>query len=320
MASEFELIRRFFDRPGPRGARTLLGVGDDAALLRVEPGMALAVSTDMLLAGRHFPQQTQPRALGHKSLAVNLSDLAAMGATPRWATLSIALPAADDAWLGEFSAGLFALAERFDVDLVGGDTTRGPLAISVAVLGEVPAEHALTRGGARPGDDIWVSGTLGEAAAALAELQGQVQLAPGAAAQARARLETPEPRIALGEHLRGIASAAIDVSDGFAADLGHVLERSGVGALVHYAQLPGVRTGDAALDMRCVLAGGDDYELIFTAGQEARAALAALARALDIPLSRVGAIQATPTRLVLLDAQGGQIAPPAGYDHFADPA
>ncbi len=320
MASEFDLIRRFFERPAQAGLRTLLGVGDDAALLRVEPGMALAVSTDMLLAGRHFPDATPPRALGHKALAVNLSDLAAMGATPRWATLSIALPAADEAWLAEFSAGLFALARRFDVDLVGGDTTRGPLAISVSVLGEVPPEYALTRGGARPGDDIWVSGELGQAAAALAALQGRVRLAPPEAARARARLDMPEPRIALGERLRGLASAAIDVSDGFAADLGHVLERSGVGALVHVAQLPGVRTGDAALDLACTLAGGDDYELIFTAAQGARAALASLAAELGIALSRVGAIQATPTRLVLLDALGQSIEPPAGYDHFAEPS
>jgi len=318
MASEFELIRRFFDRPARGDSRTLLGVGDDAALLRVEPGMALAVSTDMLLAGRHFPDDTPPRALGHKALAVNLSDLAAMGATPRWATLSIALPAADEGWLTEFSAGLFALAQRFDVDLVGGDTTRGPLAISMTALGEVPAEHALTRGGARPGDDIWVSGELGRAAAALAVLQGRARLAPQAASKARAWLDMPEPRIALGERLRGIASAAIDVSDGFAADLGHVLERSGVGALVHCARLPGVRTGDAALDLQCALAGGDDYELIFTAAQDRRATLASLAAELGVPLSRVGAIQATPTRLVLLDADGRTIATPAGYDHFAE--
>lgn len=321
MASEFELIRRFFDRPAYGGARTLLGVGDDAALLRVDPGMALVVSTDMLLAGRHFPDDTPPRALGHKALAVNLSDLAAMGATPRWATLSIALPAADEAWLTwltDFSAGLFALAQRYEVDLVGGDTTRGPLAISVTALGEVPAEHALTRGGARPGDDIWVSGELGQAAAALAVLQGRARLAPQAAAKARAWLDTPEPRIALGERLRGIASAAIDVSDGFAADLGHVLERSGVGALVHCARLPGVRTGDAALDLQCALAGGDDYELVFTAGQDRRATVTSLAAELGIPLSRVGAIQATPARLVVLDSDGRTIAAPAGYDHFAE--
>ncbi|MDX1375156.1 MAG: thiamine-phosphate kinase [Burkholderiales bacterium] len=318
MASEFELIRRFFERPALGHGRTLLGVGDDAALVRVEPGMALAVATDMLLAGRHFPEATPPRALGHKCLAVNLSDLAAMGATPRWATLSIALPAADEDWLAEFSAGLFALAQRFEVDLVGGDTTRGPLAMCVAVLGEVPAEHALTRGGARPGDDIWVSGELGLAAAALAERQGQVRLEAGAAARARARLETPEPRIALGERLRGIASAAIDVSDGFAADLGHVLERSAVGAVVQLAQLPGARTGDAALDLRCALAGGDDYELIFTAAQDARTTLATLGTELGVALSRVGTIQGAPARLVLLDAQGRPVAAPGGYDHFAD--
>ncbi|MGW8269368.1 MAG: thiamine-phosphate kinase [Burkholderiales bacterium] len=318
MASEFELIRRFFDRPIQGGARTLLGVGDDAALLRVDPGMALVVSTDMLLVDRHFSSDAPPRALGHKALAVNLSDLAAMGATPRWATLSIALPAADEAWLTEFAEGLFALARRFEVDLVGGDTTRGPLAISVTVLGEVPEAYALLRGGARPGDDIWVSGMLGAAGAALAASQNRARLEPETASIARGRLETPEPRVALGERLRGLASAAIDVSDGFAADLGHVLERSEVGAVVHYESLPRLRTGDAALDARCALAGGDDYELVFTAGQEARRALEALARELALPLTRVGAIQARPVRLVLLDAGGLEMAAPAGFDHFAD--
>jgi len=317
MASEFDLIRRFFEQPARVGPRTLLGIGDDAALLRVDPGMALALSTDMLLVGRHFPPDAAPRALGHKALAVNLSDLAAVGATPRWATLSIALPTADDAWLAGFAEGLFALARRFDVDLVGGDTTRGPLAISVAVLGEVPAEHALLRGGARPGDDIWVSGVLGLAALGLASLQGQLGLDAELAQRARARLEMPEPRVELGERLRGVASAAIDVSDGFAADLGHVLERSGVGALVHYDQLPRARSGDAALDARCALAGGDDYELVFTAGQSERAAVAALATDLGIELSRVGAIQPTPSRLVVLDAAGQSMAVPVGFDHFA---
>jgi len=317
MASEFDLIRRFFERPGRVGARTLLGIGDDAALLRVDPGMALAVSTDMLLVGQHFPEDAAPQALGHKALAVNLSDLAAVGATPRWATLSIALPTANEAWLAGFAEGLFALAGRFDVDLVGGDTTRGPLAISVAVLGEVPAEHALLRGGARPGDDIWVSGMLGQAALGLASLQAKVALDAESLQRARARLEMPEPRVELGERLRGVASAAIDVSDGFAADLGHVLERSGVGALVHYDRLPRVRTGDAVLDARCVLAGGDDYELVFTAGQSERAAVAALAQDLGIALSRVGAVQATPSSLVVLDAAGRSMAIPAGFDHFA---
>lgn len=317
MASEFDLIRRFFEQPTRLGGRTLLGIGDDAALLRVDPGMALALSTDMLLVGRHFPQDAAPRALGHKALAVNLSDLAAVGATPRWATLSIALPTADEAWLAAFADGLFALARRFDVDLVGGDTTRGPLAISVAVLGEVPADHALLRGGALPGDDIWVSGVLGEAALGLASLQGPVPLDAEATQRARTRLEMPEPRVELGERLRGVASAAIDVSDGFAADLGHVLERSGVGALVHYDRLPRIRTADAALDARCALAGGDDYELAFTAAQSERASVATIAAELGIELSRVGAVQATPTRLVVLDAAGQSMTLPAGFDHFA---
>ncbi len=317
MASEFDLIRQYFERPARVGARTLLGIGDDAALLRVDPGMVLAVSTDMLLVGRHFLQDAAPQALGHKALAVNLSDLAAVGATPRWATLSIALPTADEAWLAAFAEGLFALAGRFEVDLVGGDTTRGSLAISVTVLGEVPAAHALLRGGARPGDDIWVSGVLGLAALGLASLQGQLRLDAELAQRARTRLEMPEPRVELGERLRGVASAAIDVSDGFAADLGHVLERSGVGALVHYDQLPRERTGDAALDARCALSGGDDYELVFTAGQSERTAVAALAPELGIALSRVGAVQATPTRLVVLDAAGQSMAVPAGFDHFA---
>jgi thiamine-monophosphate kinase len=318
MASEFDLIQRFFERPARAGARTLLGIGDDAALLHVDPGMALAMSTDMLLVGRHFPEDAAPRALGHKALAVNLSDLAAVGATPRWATLSIALPAADDAWLAAFAAGLFALAGRFEVDLVGGDTTRGPLAISVTVLGEVPAAHALLRGGARPGDDIWVSGVLGQAALGLASLRGQARLEPALAQRARTRLETPEPRVQLGERLRGVASAAIDVSDGFAADLGHVLERSGVGALVHYEQLPRERSGDATLDARCALAGGDDYELVFTAAQSERTAVAALAQELGIALSCVGAVQVTPPRLIVLDAAGTAMVLPAGFDHFAD--
>jgi len=305
MPSEFELIQRYFSRPA---RHALLAGGDDAALLRPDAGAELAVSTDLLLEGRHFAKGADPRLLGHKALAVNLSDMAAMGATPRWATLAIALPAADEAWIAAFADGFYALAARYDVDLIGGDTTRGPLTLCVAIMGEVPAGLALMRGGARPGDDIWVSGELGGAALALEQ--------PDNAAAAK-RLHQPEPRVELGERLRGVASAAIDVSDGFAADLGHVLERSGVGALVHYAMLPGVRTGDAALDAQCTLAGGDDYELIFTAEQRARSALEALAAELDLPLRRVGAIQARPTRLVVLDAAGQPMTLPPGYDHFA---
>ena len=309
MLSEFELIQRYFSRPA---RHTLLGVGDDAALLRPDAGAEMAVSTDMLVEGRHFARGAEPRLLGHKALAVNLSDMAAMGATPRWATLALALPEADEAWLGTFAAGFHALAERYEVDLIGGDTTRGPasgpICICVTILGEVPAGLALMRGGARPGDDIWVSGELGGAALAL----------KGGASNAVARrLHQPEPRVELGERLRGIAHAAIDVSDGFAQDLGHILERSGAGALVHYALLPKVACSDAALQQRCVLAGGDDYELVFTTPQAARREIEALSAALRLPLTRVGSIQPGEPKLQLLDALGKPLAVPRGYDHFA---
>jgi thiamine-monophosphate kinase len=317
MLSEFELIHRYFERPA-RSA--LLGVGDDAALVQPSAGMVLAVSTDMLLEGRHFPVGTDPRSLGHKALAVNLSDMAAMGATPRWATLGLALPEADEAWLAAFTAGLYALAERCQVDLVGGDTTRGSLAICVTVLGEVPAGRALLRSGARPADDIWVSGELGGAALGLAQLRRRVKLTAQDAAQAQKRLNAPEPRLALGERLRGIASSAIDVSDGFAGDLQHVLERSAVGARVHYASLPRpaalAALGDPRLEADCVLSGGDDYELLFTAAPERRAELDALARELGIALTRVGSICTGAPELELLDAAGRAMPRAAGFDHF----
>jgi thiamine-monophosphate kinase len=305
MPSEFEIIDRYFSRPAS-GAR--LGVGDDAALVEPAAGCELAVSTDLLLEGRHFAVRAEPRALGHKALAVNLSDMAAMGATPRWATLALALPAADEAWIDEFAAGFYALAARFKVDLVGGDTTRGPLALCVTILGEVPAGTALRRDGAQPGDDVWVSGELGGAALALERPEN---------AKAAKRLHEPEPRVALGERLRGLASAAIDVSDGFAQDLGHVLERSGVGALVRYADLPKFRIADPALEQRCVLAGGDDYELAFTAPPAARARIEALAAPLGLALSRVGTIEPGAPRLRLVDAQGRAMEIAPGYDHFA---
>ena len=305
MPSEFELIQRYFSRPA---RHALLAGGDDAALLRPNASAELAVSTDMLLEGRHFARGADPRLLGHKALAVNLSDMAAMGATPRWATLAIALPAADEAWIAAFADGFYALAARYDVDLVGGDTTRGPLTLCVAILGEVPAGLALMRGGARPGDDIWVSGELGGAALALAD--------PGNAAAAK-RLHQPEPRVELGERLRGIAHAAIDVSDGFAQDLGHILERSGAGALVHYPLLPKVPCADPALQQRCVLSGGDDYELLFTAPQGARAQVEALAAPLGLALSRVGSIQPGEPKLQILDANGKAMTAGRGWDHFA---
>lgn len=309
MPTEFELIRKYFERPA-RSA--VLGVGDDAALLLPSPGTELAVTCDMLLEGRHFRAGADPRRLGRKSLAVNLSDMAAMGGAPRWATLAIALPAADEAWLEAFAGGFFALAERYGVDLVGGDTTRGPRAICVTVLGEVPPGRALRRSGARPGDDVWVSGELGGAGLGLAR--------PELAAAAR-RLDDPEPRVELGTRLRGLASAAIDVSDGFLQDLEHILERSGCGARIEYERLPKAaefaQLGDPALERRCVLAGGDDYELVFTAPQSARGEIEALGGHAGVGLARVGSIVAGEARASVLDSAGRPLAPERGFDHFA---
>ena len=327
MLSEFELIKRYFDksarvaRLGERPARGAeLGIGDDCALLHPDSGMEIAVSTDMLVEGRHFSAGADPFRLGHKTLAVNLSDMAAMGAAPRWAMLALALPGVDEAWLEGFSAGLFELADRFDVALVGGDTTRGPLTLSVTIMGEVPAGLALYRAGAQPGDEIWVSGELGGAALGLVHELGRARLEGADADAMLARLHQPEPRVALGERLRGLATSAIDVSDGFAGDLAHILERSSVGALVHYAQLPRPaafrRLGNAELERSCVLSGGDDYELIFTAPQARRAEIDALAADLHLPLTRVGYVQKGDARLVLLDAQGNAMPVPGGFDHF----
>ena len=323
--SEFELIKRYFDKAA-RVARLRpepgveLGIGDDCALLRTAPGMELAVSTDMLVEGRHFLVGADPFKLGRKSLAVNLSDLAAMGAAPRWATLALALPRVDEPWLEQFSAGWFALADRFEVALVGGDTTRGPLAISITIMGEVPEGLALYRAGAKPGDEIWVSGELGGASLGLAHQLGRVSLGAGDAAAMLARLDEPEPRVALGERLRGLATSAIDVSDGFGGDLAHILERSSVGALVHYAQIPRptvfARLGNAELERNCVLSGGDDYELIFTALQARRAEIEAVAADLGLALTRIGYVQKGNAKLVLLDALGNAMPVPGGFDHF----
>jgi len=290
-------------------------VGDDGALLRPDAGLDLAVTTDMLVEGRHFLSGAEPRALGHKALAVNLSDLAAMGATPRWATLALALPAIEPPWLEAFSAGLFALAERFHVDLVGGDTTRGAArTISITAIGEVPPGLALERAGARPGDDVWVSGELGGAALGLARPQ---------IAEAAKRLHLPEPRVELGERLRRLAHSAIDVSDGLAGDLAHILERSHVGATLEYARIPKCaafeKLNDPELEKSCVLSGGDDYELVFTAPGAHRGELESLARELGLPLTRIGGIHGGDTRLTVLDGNGKPIAHRGGFDHFAPP-
>jgi thiamine-monophosphate kinase len=314
---EFDLIARHFTRPAP-GA--VLGVGDDCALLAPTPGMELAVTSDMLLEGRHFSPQDGPAGIGHKSLAVNLSDLAAMGATPRWATLSIALPAANDAWLTAFSRGFFRMAEAHGIELVGGDTTRGALTIAITAIGEVPPGQALRRSGARAGDDVWVSGQLGAAALALAYRQGRLFMEQIDAARVLPALYLPTPRVALGIALRGIARSAIDISDGLLADLGHILEASAVGAELDFAALPIPEVARAylheAVARDCVLAGGDDYELCFTAAAEQREAVLAAGVAGGIGVTRIGTITQAPGLVVRgADGQPLQIEK-TGYDHF----
>ncbi len=321
MLSEFELIRRYFTH---RPRHAVLGVGDDAALVSVRRGCELVVSADMLVAGRHFRRDADPRQLGHKALAVNLSDLAAMGATPRWATLALALPAADARWLADFSRGFMALARRFGVDLIGGDTTRGPLNICVQIMGEAPRGAALRRDGARPGDDIWVSGVLGDAALALAALQRRIRLEPAEYARCAARLNRPQPRVALGLALRGVAHSAIDISDGLCADLGHILERSGVAAEIEFAALPASAVLRRYLDRRvaraALLAGGDDYELCFTAPQRARARVLRSGTRAGVALTSIGRVHArvrNQSRLVVRAADGAALRfERGGFDHF----
>jgi thiamine-monophosphate kinase len=314
---EFDLIARHFTRPA---ASAVLGVGDDCALLAPAPGMQLAVSADMLLEGRHFSPQDGPAGIGHKSLAVNLSDLAAMGATPRWATLSIALPAADEAWLAAFARGLFRIADQFGIELVGGDTTRGPLTISITVIGEVPPGEALRRDGAQPGDDVWVSGVLGSAAAALAYRQGRLFMEQVDAARVLPALYLPTPRVELGLALRGVASSAIDISDGLLGDLGHILERSRVGATLQFAALPTLPVLQAylheAVARECVLAGGDDYELCFTAPAARRDAVEGAAQRAGVAVTRIGTITAE-TGLAVIGGDGQPLQfDQTGYDHF----
>jgi thiamine-monophosphate kinase len=314
---EFELIKRYFTRATPRAA---LGVGDDCALLVPRPGMQMAISSDMLVEGRHFFPDVNPRTLGHKALAVNLSDLAACGARPLAFTLALALPSADEAWLAPFSLGLLALADVHGCELIGGDTTRGPLNICITVFGEVPPGQALLRSGASAGDDIYVSGHLGEARLALEHRLGNLHLDDTTLKRCVARMDSPQPRVSLGLALRGIASAAADVSDGLLGDLGHILERSGTGATLETVLactlLPDPpRALESSLQF--VLAGGDDYELVFTAPPTSRDAVSRAAQESGTAVTRIGVIDAAPG-LRLRDAIGALVPNTyASFDHFA---
>jgi len=311
---EFDLIATYFTRPAKRA---VVGVGDDCAVLAPRAGMQLAVSSDMLVEGRHFVSTLAPERLGHKALAVNLSDLAACGATPLAFTLALALPRADAQFVERFARGLFALADAHDCELVGGDTTQGPLTICITVLGEVPAGTALLRSGARAGDDVYVSGRVGDARLALEVLRGAVD---GVSLDAvRGAMELPQPRVALGTALRGVANSAIDVSDGLLGDLSHILQRSGVGATIDVDAVPrsaALSAQPQGLQRMCTLAGGDDYELVFSAAAAAAQRVGEAARQAGVAVTRIGRIEAAPG-LRLIDAQGRSVANDfASFDHF----
>lgn len=320
---EFDLIRQFFTWPAPE---TVLAVGDDAALVQPRSGYQLAISADMLVAGRHFFADVDPRALGHKALAVNLSDMAAMGALPRWFTLSLALPTIDAAWLAAFSQGMRDLAQASGVELIGGDTTCGPLTIAIQICGEVVAGKALRRSGGQVDDQVWLSGPLGAAALAVASRLQAWPLSVDEQRAAQLRLDWPQPRLVLGQRLVGMAHAAIDISDGLLADLGHLCQASGCGALLDWPAIP---QGFAALaperlplarQQECVLAGGDDYELCFTAPAAAHAAIQQLSAQLDLPLYCIGRLRSAPG-VEVRDAQGRPMTlARRGFDHFPERA
>lgn len=327
MNSEFDIINRYFLRSAHNAS---LGIGDDAALISCQPDTDLAISVDTLVASHHFFPDVEPRSLGHKVLAVNLSDMAAMGATPRWVTLSLTLPkiiAHDNAWLAAFSSGFFALADQHQVELVGGDTTQGPLSISVQIMGEVEREKALRRSGAKLGDDIWVSGFVGEAALALRYLQQKTMLTAEAAASCLPALHAPIPRVSLGRALINVAHSAIDVSDGLVADLEHILQGSQVAATIELDHIPcssrlkdklSEGGADYQLAIDCLLAGGDDYELCFTVPENKRIVVTQLAQQVGVRLSRIGKIVPGEGLTVLNNNRDPLIFNKKGYDHFLD--
>ncbi len=318
--NEFELIRRYFASQGLVREDVLLGIGDDAAVVRVPPGMEQVITTDVLVEGRHFFADCDAAAVGHKALAVNLSDLAAMGAQPAWFTLALALPQADTRWLEAFCAGLFALARRYEVALIGGDTVRGPLTVTIQAHGLLPPGQALRRAGARVGDRLYVTGTLGDAALALKQRRGELAL-PGAERHAlQQRLDYPEPRVQAGVALRGLASSCIDVSDGLLADLGHILEASRVGACVELGRVPvseAYRRHLPSVHWEPALTGGDDYELCFTVPPAREAELVARRAQLGCEATRIGEIEPGPELRVLDPAGRAYVPAGRGYDHFA---
>lgn len=317
--AEFDIIAKYFTRPALVNlSQPDLGVGDDAALISITPGYQLAISADMSVSGTHFFADAAPYSIGWKAMAVNVSDMAAMGANPKWATLSIALPEINEPWLSAFSQGLFACADRYGVTLIGGDTTRGPLNIAINILGEVPAGKALTRAGAKAGDDVWVSGVIGEAALWLQNRMGKLDLQAEDIANFAPAMHQPQPRVTLGLGLREIAHAVLDISDGLLADLDHILKASDKGAQLDWALLPKPQSitaiSESALE-QAVLAGGDDYELCFTVPAERRDEVIALANTIQVPLTRIGSITAEPG-LIVRNGEARIELSHKGYMHF----
>lgn len=320
IVTEFEIIRTYFATQPVRRADVHLGIGDDAAVVQAPPSMETVVTTDVLVAGVHFFDDVDPAALGHKSLAVNLSDLAAMGAAPAWFLLDLTMPKVDKAWLDAFAGGLHELAQVYQVQLIGGDTSSGPLAVAIAALGLVPQGKSMRRDGAHVGDVIYVTGALGDAALALAARRGEHGIAPNDVAAARQRLERPDPRIAEGMGLRDFASGAIDISDGLIADLGHVLEASKVGARVNLGAIPVsaiYRAQMRKIGLDYALAGGDDYELCVTVPPANASRAEAFALASGFALTRIGEVT-TGNVLEIVDSMGRPYQPKRkGHEHFA---
>ena len=320
MNSEFQLIEQFFKQRTYR-KDVLRGVGDDAAVLRVPANTDLVVTVDTLIEGVHFPSNTDPQSLGHKALAVNLSDLSAMGAEPVWITLALTMPCADEIWLADFCRGLFGLASAFDIDLVGGDLTRGKLSITLHAMGFTQRTKSIGRDGARPGDALFVTGSVGDAGLALATINGEVHADPSAKAYCVSRLNRPTPRVQAGMALRDLASAAIDISDGLVADLEHLLAASNTGATVELDVLPlsdAVRSTyeNVPMDWRIPLSSGDDYELLFTVPEHRSAALMQAFETLDCSITRIGTIESEAGLRITLAGKQLTTGEYAGYNHF----
>ena len=314
MTSEFEIIERYFKK---KMKQTLLGVGDDAAIINLQKNHQLVISSDMLIETIHFLKNTNPSHLGWKSLAVNLSDIAAMGAKPKWATLSISLPKINHVWLKKFSEGFFKCANQFGIDLVGGDTSKGPLSISITIMGEIKKNQGLLRSGAKINDDIWVTGQLGLASMGLASLQKKLKLAPRLNAKCIKALEMPTPKVSLGYHLSRYTNSCIDISDGLIQDLNHILKASKVGATLLLNDIPCEKFIHTSKQYQFVLNGGDDYELLFTAPKKNRSYIKKIAKKTNTVVNIIGAITYKKD-LKIVNAQGKSLTfDLMGFDHFA---